>query len=134
MMHDANTIGRNTTLDADVCIIGGGAAGITIALRLLQSGLNLVLLESGGHAYDRTTQALCWGETSDPHLHSPPDRYRLRRFGGATVIWGGRCVPFDPIDLCSRPWIPDSTWPIAYDTLAPYYPDANAICEAGEFE
>lgn len=131
MIGDARAIVRDSVLSADVCIIGGGPAGITIALQLLRSGLRVLLLESGGDKPDAATQALYEGEVADPALHSPPDTYRQRRFGGSTTIWGGRCMPFDPIDLEPRPWAPNASWPIDYAALARVYPEANLLCEAG---
>jgi choline dehydrogenase-like flavoprotein len=134
MIDDARQVVRDATLRAQVCIVGAGAAGITLALELRRSGLSVLLLESGGLAPDAATQALNQGEVADPALHSPPDTYRQRRFGGSTTIWGGRCVPFDPIDLETRAWIPHASWPIDYETLRADYPAANALCEAGDFE
>ncbi len=132
MIGDARSVVRGTRIEADICIVGAGAAGITVALELLGSGQRIVLLEAGGTTEDPEDQALYEGEVADALLHSPPDKYRQRRFGGSTTIWGGRCVPFDPIELEHRSWIPDSGWPISYQELAAYYPRANAVCEAGE--
>jgi choline dehydrogenase-like flavoprotein len=133
MIGDARRVVCGGSLQADLCIIGAGAAGITIALQLLRSDLRIVMLESGNTEFDPDVQALCEGEVVDPALHSPADKYRRRLFGGSTTIWGGRCVPFDPIDLEPRAWMPNSGWPISYDDLAEYYPTANALCEAGSF-
>ncbi|MBN8874202.1 MAG: GMC family oxidoreductase [Rhodospirillales bacterium] len=134
MIGDARRIVRDTVLTAEICVIGGGAAGITLALALRNSGLRVLLLESGGLQEHAPTQALYEGEVEDELLHSPTDKYRQRRFGGSTTIWGGRCVPFDPIDFDARPWIPNSGWPIAYDTVARWYPAANELVEAGAFD
>ncbi len=114
MIGDARNIVHGTTIEADLCIIGAGAAGITVALELLRSGMRIVLLEAGGTAETPEDQALYEGEVADPSLHSPPDKYRQRRFGGSTTIWGGRCVPLDAIDFEHRSWIPGSGWPISY--------------------
>jgi choline dehydrogenase-like flavoprotein len=133
MIGDANTIDSGTTLDCDLCIVGAGAAGISLALQFLRSGLRVILLESGGQMPDDATQALYQADVVDPKLHSPGDRYRARRFGGSTTIWGGRCIPFDPLDFAPRPWVTDHRWPIGYDDVARYYPAANALCEAGDF-
>jgi choline dehydrogenase-like flavoprotein len=133
MIGDARNIVRGTTIEADLCILGAGAAGITLALELLRSNMRIVLLEAGGAVEERAAQALYEGEVADASLHSPPDKYRQRRFGGSTTIWGGRCVPLDPIDFEERPWIPRSGWPIPFDAVATHYPRANAICEAGDF-
>jgi choline dehydrogenase-like flavoprotein len=130
---DANRIDNGARLKADVCIVGGGAAGISLALALTGQGLDIVLLESGHHHLDAATQSLYDGEVADDKLHSPPDKYRQRRLGGSTGIWGGRCMPFDPIDFEKREWVPGSGWPISYGDLAPFYPEANKLSEAGRF-
>jgi choline dehydrogenase-like flavoprotein len=133
MIDDALKFENGTSLDADVCIVGGGAAGIALALQLAGKPLNVLLLESGGLEPDEATQRLYEGAVVEERLHSPPHRYRERRFGGSTTIWGGRCMPFDEIDFEARDYIPLSGWPIERKTLEPYYARANALCEAGEF-
>jgi choline dehydrogenase-like flavoprotein len=130
---DANAIDNGARLRADVCIVGAGPAGISLALSLSGQGLDVVLLESGQAGLHGPTQALCEGEVADEKLHSPPDKYRQRRFGGSTAIWGGRCMPFDAIDFDRRDWVPDSGWPISLDDLLPFYPEANRLAEAGRF-
>jgi choline dehydrogenase-like flavoprotein len=134
MIEDLRTFPDRTTLDAEICIVGAGAAGITLALQFLKSHRRVLLLESGGLKPDSGIQSLYEGDVADPALHSPPNRYRQRRFGGSTTIWGGRCMPLDPIDFEHRDWIPHSGWPISWEDLAAYYPRANDLCEAGEFE
>jgi choline dehydrogenase-like flavoprotein len=134
MIHDADQLVRDTVVQADICIVGGGPAGITLALELAGTGRRILLLESGGLDPSDDAQALNAGEVADETLHSPPDKYRQRCFGGGTSIWGGRCVPFDPIDFDARPWIDHSGWPIGYGDVEHYYGAANALCEAGEYE
>ncbi len=133
MIVQANDIEEGASLRADLCIVGAGAAGITLALSLRGSGLDVLLLEAGGEREDAASQALYRGEVADPALHSPPDRYRQRRLGGSTTIWGGRCVPFDPIDFERRDWVPHSGWPFTRGELLPHYERANELCEAGPF-
>ena len=103
-------------------------------MELARTGQSILLLESGDLEPTDEAQALNAGEVVDEALHSPPDKYRQRCLGGGTAIWGGRCVPFDPIDFETRPWIEHSGWPIGYDDVEHYYPAANALCEAGEYE
>lgn len=134
MIRNATDIPNGTRLQADVCIAGGGAAGISLALSLSGQGLRVVLLESGREGEHAPSQALYEGEVADERLHSPPDKYRQRRFGGSTAIWGGRCMPFDAIDFERRDWIDHSGWPISLDDLLPFYPEANRLAEAGEFD
>ncbi|MDP9065677.1 MAG: GMC family oxidoreductase [Pseudomonadota bacterium] len=133
MILDANELPPGTVLSADVCIVGAGAAGISLALELASHSIEVLVLESGGMKAEKATQHLYAGSVADERLHSPLDRYRQRRFGGTTTIWGGRCMPFDPIDFEYRDFVPNSGWPIDGDALLPYYRKANALCEAGEF-
>ena len=124
---------RGEPLRADVCVIGAGPAGITLALDLAERGLTVVLLESGHLGPHAATQALCEGEVADPLLHSPPDTYRLRQLGGASAIWGGRCMPMDRLDFEARPQVPLSGWPLGYEELHPFYVQANHWAEAGRY-
>jgi choline dehydrogenase-like flavoprotein len=132
MIRDANSLADGAVLACDLCIVGGGAAGISVALQFLRSDLRVILLESGGISAEAATQELYAAEIADPRLHAPGDRYRARRFGGSTTIWGGRCVPFEPLDFERRPWVTAHAWPITYAELNRYYPAANEICEAGD--
>ena len=118
---------------ADVCVIGAGPAGITLALDLAERGLTVLLLESGQLGRDAATQQLSLGEVADAQLHSPPDKYRLRQLGGASAIWGGRCMPMDPLDFEARPQVPLSGWPLGFEELRPHYERANHWAEAGRF-
>lgn len=133
MITNANTVPNGACLRADVCVIGAGPAGIALTLDLSARGFSVLILESGFVGEDAKTQSLYEGEVADEGLHSPPDKYRQRRLGGSTAIWGGRCMPFDPIDFETRSHVPHSGWPLSYDDLLPYYPRANALAEAGRF-
>jgi choline dehydrogenase-like flavoprotein len=120
-------------MDCDVCIVGAGAAGITLALQYLHGNQRVILLESGAMHANASTQHLYRAEIVPPPLHPPAEQYRVRRFGGSTTIWGGRCVPFDAQDFAPRPWVTPHGWPITYQALSRFYPQANEICEAGDF-
>ena len=133
MIADADNIEHGACLQADVCVVGGGPAGISLTLALSSRGLSVLLLESGRWTQDATTQSLYEGEVADERLHSPPDKYRQRRMGGSSAIWGGRCMPFDPLDFEQRSHVPHSGWPLRYEELLPYYRQANALAEAGRF-
>jgi len=120
---------------ADVCIIGGGAAGITLARALIPSNLKVCLLESGRFRLDPRTQDLYRGE-SVGLPYGALDETRFRYFGGSTNQegWGGWCRPLDPIDFETRPWAPHSGWPFSRSDLDPYYRQAQVICEAGPYD
>lgn len=109
-----------------MAIIGAGAAGITMARRLLDGGLSVLLLESGGLDYESASADLNAGENVGLDYY-PLDHARLRMFGGTTAIWGGRCAHLDPIDLQKRAWVPHSGWPISYEELHSYYREAHPV-------
>jgi choline dehydrogenase-like flavoprotein len=131
MIEDARRVPDGTRLEADLCVIGGGAAGLTLAHALAGRRLRVLLLESGGLRRERETETLNEGEVADSR-HSPPQLYRQRRLGGATGLWGGRCIPFDEVDFARRDHVPLSGWPIGAAALAPWYREAMALCQAGE--
>lgn len=133
MIEEVGNIPNGACLQSDICIVGAGPAGISLALDLSGRGISVLLLESGHIEPDAKTQSLYEGEVADARMHSPPDKYRIRQLGGSSAIWGGRCMPMDPIDFESRAYVPHSGWPLSYDDLLPYYPTANALAEAGRF-
>jgi choline dehydrogenase-like flavoprotein len=134
MILDARTAGLPDRIEADVAIVGAGAAGITLALELETSGLSIVLIEAGGDKFDKVQQDFYRAQSVTPDAHGPSEMYRRRQLGGSTAIWGGRCIPFDPIDFEDRAWMPAARWPITYDEVARFYPRALAIAEAGQPE
>lgn len=132
MLFDARDIPARTQLDCDVVIVGGGAAGITLACELLDSPLDVLLLEGGGWRQESPTQDLYKGEVVNPAQHGPLDKYRQRVIGGTSTLWGGRCAPFDELDFERRPHVAHSGWPIGRRDLDPCYERAHAYCHAGE--
>jgi len=121
---------RNDTVDAeaDVCIVGAGCAGMTLAGKLVDAGHRVVLLESGGMDQANEIDQLMEGEcVGFPYY--PLDEARLRFLGGTTNIWGGRCAFFDEIDFEPRSWVPHSGWPIRFRDLADYYRQAQTLLE-----
>jgi choline dehydrogenase-like flavoprotein len=119
-------------LTAAVCIIGAGAAGITLACELDGSGIKVILLEGGGMKPDPRLVDDFRGSANAPH--PDPTQFRRAAFGGTTSLWGGRCVPFDPIDFETRDYLANSGWPIPYDELASRYPGALDYCDAGRYD
>jgi len=118
---------------AEFCVIGAGAAGVTIARRLLRAGKDVMLLESGGTDFEAATQALYRGRNLGLPYYDL-DEARLRFFGGTVSIWGGRAALFDPIDFEKRSWVPHSGWPFGRAELDPWYREAHADFELGEFD
>jgi len=127
---DARSLPDATVLTPDLAIIGGGPAGISLALALANSKLNIVLLESGGLNFDPNIQNMYAG-TETGVRYTALDAGRLRFLGGSTNHWGGWCRPMDAIDFEARDWMPHSGWPITRKALEPYYPRAQELVEAG---
>lgn len=120
--------------DAPVIIIGGGPAGISLALELEKRHVPSLLLEAGGTRIDAAGQQAFQAESISPTDHGPIHRYRHRVLGGTSSIWGGRCIPFEPIDLEDRPWLGAASWPLSYREVARFYPAALELCQAGSFQ
>jgi choline dehydrogenase-like flavoprotein len=121
------------TLATDLCIVGAGAAGITLALALEGTHTDILVLESGGFTPEPGPQDLARGQTTGQR-YVPLESARLRCLGGSTMHWGGWCRPLEPIDFEARDWVPYSGWPINRSHLDPYYPRAQEICQLGEFD
>lgn len=119
MITDIRTLPDGVELAADLCIIGGGAAAIAIAIRLAGSRLKIAIFESGGFAPDAETAALGAGETSGIPYFTLHDS-RVRMLGGSTYRWGARSAPLKKIDFERRDWVPMSGWPIGPGDLSPY--------------
>ena len=129
---DARTVPAGTTIDTDLAIIGGGPAGISLALALAPSPVRMVLLESGTMHFDAKTQDLYGGATSGyPYLKL--EGSRLRYLGGSSNHWGGWCRPLNEIDFETRDWLPHSGWPFSRKEIEPYYKRAQSLVEAGAF-
>ncbi|MFC0406618.1 FAD-dependent oxidoreductase [Roseomonas elaeocarpi] len=124
MITDIEQLPDHAVLQADICIVGAGAAGLLIAREFLGTATQVILLESGGLGAEDATQALSAGEVSEGAFRGL-QAGRSRVLGGTTTLWGGQCIPLDPIDLAERPWVPFSGWPIGPDELAPFYERAK---------
>lgn len=117
--------------DLDVCIVGTGAAGMTLAMELDGTSLKVLVIDPGSIKPGASTkQDLYHGSTDG--AHPDPSYFRRVGYGGSTRIWGGRCVPYEPIDFQQRDHVPHSGWPIPYEEIAQHYPAAMRYLDAGE--
>ena len=135
MISRAADLGRET-LACDVCIVGGGAAGITLALELSARGQSVCVLEAGGESYAAAAQRLLEGAVEGDRY--PPLRStRMSGLGGSTQVWAGWCRPLDSIDFAGRPALggPGTPgWPFGRDELLPYYRRAHEVCGLAAFQ
>jgi choline dehydrogenase-like flavoprotein len=117
----------------DLCIVGAGAAGITLALELEATRWRICLLEAGGSVYEAETQRLFEGEVIG-EAYPPLRETRVGALGGSTTVWAGWCRPLEALDFEPRDWCDAGGWPFGLDQLRPYYARAHEICDLGAFD
>lgn len=110
-------------------IVGGGAAGIALAIELSRLGRKVVLFEGGDYKVVPEFDDRYKGEASDNH--PAIDDFRYQRLGGTTHLWGGRCLPLDACDFDQREYVPNSGWPIPFSDVESFYEKALSFCDAG---
>ena len=126
MIDDLRNHGVSARIDADLCIVGAGPAGLSLAHQFLGSDTKVVVLESGGLKREPDIEAL--NEADSLGLsHSGSREGRARLFGGTSRLWDGQCVPLAELDFEPRDWVPHSGWPISKGALDPYYRSAEAF-------
>lgn len=119
-------------IEADLCIVGAGAAGLSIAREYLGSKTKVCLLESGAEVYDHATQSLY--EMINVGLPRGPEMVaRVRQLGGSTNLWAGRCAPLSVLDFAERSWVPHSGWPVSRADFDPYYQRAGDVLGLGPY-
>ena len=137
MIIDARSLPDNKEINTDVCIVGSGLAGVTLAREFMDREFSVCILESGGPKAEPETQSLAWGENVG-HPYFSIDTAYARYCGGTINRWmidvgdhryGARMRPFDPIDFEERDWVPYSGWPFDKSHLDPFYERAQRICK-----
>lgn len=132
MIHDLRDWPDGKPVEADICIVGGGVAGISIASQFMGSRSRVCLLEAGGMQLEADSQRL-YEVANAGHIAVAGTDTRLRMFGGSSNQWTGRCAPLDAADFAPRSWVPYSGWPISRDELESCYRRAHGICDLGDF-
>lgn len=127
MLLDGRKIADGTQLQADLCIVGAGPAGITVAREFRDQLVSVVVLEAGGFDGSDDNQVLYRGRVAG-HPYPPLDVCRARGLGGTTTIWGGWCRTLDSIDFLERDWVPWSGWPFRKEDLEAEYRHAREVC------
>jgi len=132
---DAFNLNSSALLQADICIVGGGAAGIAIAREFIGTPYQVLLLESGDFDYDSETQSLYEVQNVGHPLRMDKGYVsRNRYFGGSTNTWAGRCIPLNDIDFQQRSWVKDSGWPFSRKTLEPFYQRAASVLKLPKYQ
>lgn len=126
MIRDARELIAGARLECDICIVGAGAAGLTVAAELAGSSIQVCVLESGGSSPENGPQMLADAENVGLD-YGPVVETRLRCFGGTTGLWNGQCRPLQEEDFAVRPWVDHSGWPLSRSDLEPAYARAREI-------
>ena len=136
MILDGESLMDGDKLDGELVVVGAGPAGIVTALEAARAGIDVVLLESGATTFDERAQALADVAELDIRRHAPMSMATRREVGGTSAIWGGRCLPFDPVDFDARDVVNGTRWPIGYSAVEPYFPRACdwLICGRAVFD
>lgn len=141
MILDARALPADDVIETDVCVVGGGVAGITLARELAGRAFRVCLLESGGFEPDDEVQDLARGENLG-YRYYPLEITRRRQYGGTSGCWeleiggrraGVRLRPLDAVDFERREGIPYSGWPFDRAHLLPFYQRAQALFQQGPF-
>ncbi len=115
-----------------VCIVGAGPAGITIANKLAAAGIPSVLLEGGAEEWTEDSQDVYRGVTiGDPYFDL--DITRLRFLGGCSNHWAGWCRVLDAHDFTAKSYVPDTGWPIRRGDIEPFLPETFDVLGLHDF-
>lgn len=126
MLIDSRQLQSGQSFETEICVIGAGIAGITLAMEFDRAGLSCVVLESGGEVRDDATADLYRGPSAGRE-YAFADGTRSRFLGGSSNCWGGFCRPWDQTAFEQRDWVNASGWPIGRAELEPYYARAHDV-------
>lgn len=141
MFIDARKLPEDSVIESEVCIIGAGPAGTTLAREFIGQNFRVCLLESGQTEPDKDIQSLCNGEVIED-LSQDLSKSRCRQFGGTANFWADhtgenyysvRLLPLDKIDFEKRDWLPYSGWPFDKSHLDPFYERSEHLCKLRPF-
>ncbi|MFC3688770.1 FAD-dependent oxidoreductase [Aquipuribacter hungaricus] len=121
-------------LRADVCVVGAGPAGLTVAHELAGTGLRVLVLEAGPAA--PPPGGVDVPSTRSVGLPYDPATTRSAGVGGSSLRWDietpagpdhVRLKELDPLDLEDRGARSGPGWPLTWDELAPHYRRAREL-------
>jgi choline dehydrogenase-like flavoprotein len=105
---------------SSVCIAGAGVAGLLLATALADVGIDVHLLEAGGHRNEDRSQSIYAAEMA-ASIHQGTTLGRFRVFGGSSTRWGGQILPFAEEVFSPTAELSPISWPICSDVLKPFY-------------
>jgi choline dehydrogenase-like flavoprotein len=151
LIETLNSLPAGSRFEADVVIIGGGKAGLTVAREFMNTATKVLIVESGLDTENVPHMELNRVESLDEPMGEAalafraifhgnnmltydalrqPYGIRCRMLGGCPY-WGGKSATFDDIDFTKRDWVPHSGWPISRESLKPYFQRAADLLNLG---
>jgi choline dehydrogenase-like flavoprotein len=111
------------TVRSQVCVVGAGIAGVILARRLALAGIDVVVLEAGGHSIEDSGQRLFAAAELKGRAHVGTAEGRFRVFGGTSLRWGGQVLSMaDDADM----------WPVGTEELRPFVAEAEGLLGVGK--
>jgi choline dehydrogenase-like flavoprotein len=111
---------RSESFRSQVCVVGAGVAGLVLAQSLSRQGIDVALLEAGGHALEERSQSLFANAQFAGVRHLGAHEGRFRIFGGSSTQWGGQILPMQAEHE-------ESSWPLPAATFEPFYAEAQRL-------
>ena len=152
-IKNLNSFPEGETFETDWLIIGGAAAGLTIAREFSGTSVKVLIAESGDteqtDEHEKLNEVILESDTvpetwisrrREYHGHQAEkwsadvQRFgvRCRGLGGSTAAWAGKSAPFSAHDFARRDWLPESGWPFDENDLEPYIRRAERRLNLGE--
>jgi choline dehydrogenase-like flavoprotein len=110
----------------DAVIVGAGPAGLSCAMALAAARKRVLVIESGGAQAMAGDHSVGYGHFSGGYWN----QHWVRGLGGTSQVWTGWCPIPRPLDF-DNPAV-GVRWPIAYDTMAPYWRRAAPVLDHDE--
>ena len=128
MILDASSVPSGEVINADLCIVGAGPAGLILGSRFVGTRHRVFILESGRMRVDSRARDLADGDIVG-YPYFPLLEASGHALGGSSHLWDEwmRARPLDRADFSYRPWVDGSGWPFGRDELERYYKRANTL-------
>ena len=126
---DLETLADVSSIETDLCIVGSGPAGASIAMEFAGSKVQVLIVEAGG--VDETSADQSLYEVEKAGVICTTTAVRNRIVGGSSHTWSGRCAALNDIDFETRAWVPHSGWPIALPDLRSFLDRARKYLGIG---
>lgn len=130
-LEDVQSLSSDTRIPTDLCIIGSGPAGLSIARAFANTPIDVLVLESGRATEEAAIDGLGAIDNQGHARELDQTQVRNRIFGGSTQSWKGRCTSFSEADFALRDWVPNSGWPITMPEVEKYLDQAADYLELG---